>query len=538
LTLSAEGLRDFFDNTPASDYQTVSFAWSSTGTLVVDDLADPRLEDACVRNGKLQLTFSETPNMDWAPDALLLDGATTTWTLQPDGYTLEQSGTLSTGSHELALTQDPFDLAEKVLADLEDEEHRTQTFEMPAGGGHVHVYSLPLPGEQSSSTIGSVVGNVYGFQGLPYDKETGFLYVRHRYYDPEMGRFVQTDAHGYADAPNLYQYALGDPINNSDPTGLEAEWSIAPETGRLRAAGIDPDEYRRKSAEAFLEALGNPYVQGTLQIVGGCSEAVVGFSAVWSGVGTVPGAIALAHGSDLCGTGIGTWIVGETQDPLLIRGARKGFVSLGMDPYYANLAAAGLDMGVGVGALTRISRAARIAENAAVVRARVLENLAANRSARPGAGFRRYDVGSRQIAQEVANDYNVGIDLEHIFHGEIRRYPSGHRRAVGFHHNASIGSQMRGRIVGDILAGPDAQGLYKARVEIFDVVQGDWVLKGGYSTFYPSAWSRSDVLKQIRSAYVNRIAIPDGWEGISASGVRIRGFMMDGRIRTAFPVMQ
>ena len=33
----------------------------------------------------------------------------------------------------------------------------------------------------------------YGFQGRRLDRESGLMYFRHRYYDPELGRFVQRD---------------------------------------------------------------------------------------------------------------------------------------------------------------------------------------------------------------------------------------------------------------------------------------------------------------------------------------------------------
>ncbi|MFC9061905.1 RHS repeat-associated core domain-containing protein, partial [Streptomyces sp. NPDC057074] len=40
----------------------------------------------------------------------------------------------------------------------------------------------------------------------------------HRYYEPTLGRFTQPDPSGQETNP--YLYASGDPINNSDPSGL------------------------------------------------------------------------------------------------------------------------------------------------------------------------------------------------------------------------------------------------------------------------------------------------------------------------------
>ena len=50
--------------------------------------------------------------------------------------------------------------------------------------------------------------------------------MRHRYYDPELGRFLTRNPYGYVDGPNLYQYALNDLVNLSDPTG-ELVWCLA-----------------------------------------------------------------------------------------------------------------------------------------------------------------------------------------------------------------------------------------------------------------------------------------------------------------------
>jgi RHS repeat-associated protein len=50
--------------------------------------------------------------------------------------------------------------------------------------------------------------------------ETGLVYARNRYYDPELGRFISVDPMGYVDGPNVYAFAGNDPANLSDPLGL------------------------------------------------------------------------------------------------------------------------------------------------------------------------------------------------------------------------------------------------------------------------------------------------------------------------------
>ena len=57
--------------------------------------------------------------------------------------------------------------------------------------------------------------------------ETGFYYLKSRYYDPEVGRFINAD--GYVSTgqgvlgTNMFAYCSNNPVNRIDHTG-EAWW--------------------------------------------------------------------------------------------------------------------------------------------------------------------------------------------------------------------------------------------------------------------------------------------------------------------------
>ena len=69
---------------------------------------------------------------------------------------------------------------------------------------------------------GSVYDARFLFAGSQYLPETGLYDMRNRFYSPALSRFLQTDPIGFAgDALNLYRYCGDDPVDRSDPMGLQ-----------------------------------------------------------------------------------------------------------------------------------------------------------------------------------------------------------------------------------------------------------------------------------------------------------------------------
>ena len=75
----------------------------------------------------------------------------------------------------------------------------------------------------NASATSLIVRNPLRYRGHYYDTETGLYYVSSRYYDPEIGRFINADSQlnqkdgilGY----NMFAYCHNNPIMYSDPTG-------------------------------------------------------------------------------------------------------------------------------------------------------------------------------------------------------------------------------------------------------------------------------------------------------------------------------
>jgi len=63
------------------------------------------------------------------------------------------------------------------------------------------------------------------FQGQWHDEESGLYYNRHRYYDPQQGRYISQDPIGLRGGVNMYQYSVA-PSIEVDPQGLSGVYGL------------------------------------------------------------------------------------------------------------------------------------------------------------------------------------------------------------------------------------------------------------------------------------------------------------------------
>jgi RHS repeat-associated protein len=73
-----------------------------------------------------------------------------------------------------------------------------------------------------------VIASSLRFPGQVEDAETGLYYNWHRYYDPEVGRYVTADPIGLDGGINFYGYAKTNPLNWYDSMGLKEECVFNP----------------------------------------------------------------------------------------------------------------------------------------------------------------------------------------------------------------------------------------------------------------------------------------------------------------------
>ena len=157
----------------------------------------------------------------------------------------------------------------------------------------------------SSGTLADI--NPLRYRGYYYDSETGFYYLQSRYYDPEIGRFINADSYASTDATgllstNMFAYCENDPVNKSDPTGEVAPILIAMAGGAM--VGL---------AEQFMTDV--IYAMVTGQPLDACFSSVGTYvsSAVGGAMSVLPGGGVMRAFSEI----ILTSYIQETVDMLV-----------------------------------------------------------------------------------------------------------------------------------------------------------------------------------------------------------------------------
>ena len=129
-----------------------------------------------------------------------------------------------------------------------------------------------------------------GFTGHIKDSATGLNYMQARYYDPLMGRFLSIDPVTFVDLPNpaqfnRYAYTWNDPINGTDPDGMQtcqqigycggSQSLVAPHA----QAGTSPEPSentvakRQETDENDQESIGDyPWWTSTQQVASGTTS--------------------------------------------------------------------------------------------------------------------------------------------------------------------------------------------------------------------------------------------------------------------------
>ncbi len=244
---TAQETQYFYDpngNTIAKNTETLS---ASSGDEAVSLVQNSDGAELYTYDGFNRLTQVENGNgistYDYRPDGLrnskTVNGVTTThiWDGQDMSAELDNSGALlrkyirgtSLVASEDAAGTRQYDLynAHGDVVQLTD-----------STGGVTKSYAYDAFGNEKNPDSNDT--NPFRYCGEYFDQETGDVYLRARYYEPESGRFTQQDTirsqkvqlpnQQQTDDPlslNLYTYCYNNPIMYFDSTGNQPEWSAS-----------------------------------------------------------------------------------------------------------------------------------------------------------------------------------------------------------------------------------------------------------------------------------------------------------------------
>ena len=150
-----------------------------------------------------------------------------------------------------------------------------------ATGTEAATYTYDAWGKLLTSTGDLADINPLRYRGYFYDTETSLYYLKSRYYNPEVGRFINPDVFATTDvdgvlSANMFAYCENNPVINEDPTGAIALTTLiligsavfgvatALYTGyEMRQAGYGWDDTIFYSLGAGICAFGTVYTLGS-----------------------------------------------------------------------------------------------------------------------------------------------------------------------------------------------------------------------------------------------------------------------------------
>jgi len=154
-----------------------------------------------------------------------VDGVSTTYVLDGDNVVME----LNSAYNQVRRYFRGFNL---ICTDTGVGEDKTY-YNFNAHGDVTQLVNASETVEYKYDSFGNQLGtpvpndtNPFRYAGDAYDSETGYIYLRARYYDPVTSCFVSEDSYtGEIGDPlslNLYAYCGNDPVNRVDPSGHRA----------------------------------------------------------------------------------------------------------------------------------------------------------------------------------------------------------------------------------------------------------------------------------------------------------------------------